>query len=149
MFFARSESIHWERLDKMESVLAENLRKYREAKGYRSREAFSEAADIPFPTYRSIEAGKSWPEKSNVEKIARALGVAEWELFRHPSTEALPAKVELLRLVAALDDDEAEALLPQFDGLLSALREHGSAADLKQDADESGHQLRGRVNKPK
>lgn len=94
----------------MLEVLSGNLTDLRKARGFKSREAFAEAAGIPFPTYREIESGNSWPERKNLLLIAAALGVPETQFFRDPKDTS--AKLELFEVVAALDELKAQALLP-------------------------------------
>lgn len=81
-------------------ILTHNLSRLRRAKGYRSQEAFAAAADIPFPTYRDIEGGRSWPEKKTLEKIANALHIPEKELFRDPDQK--PTLREAIDLIEQL-----------------------------------------------
>lgn len=74
----------------MEQVLSANLAKLRKEKGFRTQEGFAAAAGIPYRTYQDIERGWSWPQKQNVELIAKALGLPETELFRMPSQKPTP-----------------------------------------------------------
>ena len=57
---------------------------------------------MPFPTYRDIEAGSSWPERKTLARIAETLGVAEGRLFVDP--DAPPTREQILaRVTEALD----------------------------------------------
>lgn len=84
---------------KLEWVLSENLRRLRKARGFRTQEAFAEAAGIPFRTYQDAERGKSWPEKKNLEKIAAALGVAETHLFICQNESPRPSLEQALAVI--------------------------------------------------
>lgn len=63
-------------------VWAKNIIKRRKEAGYSSGEDFAEAIDIPYPTYRDIEAGTSEGRYETRQIIAQALkcGVADFYL---------------------------------------------------------------------
>jgi len=92
-------------LKTLEETLFNNLVRLRKSKGFRSQEAFAEKANIPFPTYRDIERGRSWPERKNLAAIARTLGVPESHLFLDPDlapkeTFSSPGILELAQKIA-------------------------------------------------
>lgn len=103
---------------KTNSYFTENVRRLRRAKGFRSAEAFAETADIKYPTYRDIEAGESEGHPETRQKIARALGVTEADLFRDPnsradlanSTERANRTLRLQGLINRLSDDDFETV---------------------------------------
>ena len=71
----------------IKGILSQNIRTLRKVlskkKGYKiTQETMADLAGIPFPTYRAIELGISWPELANLEAIAKALEVPVARLFQ-------------------------------------------------------------------
>jgi transcriptional regulator with XRE-family HTH domain len=107
-------------LKSIEEILAENISTLRKAAGFRSREAFAEAAELAWPTYRDIESGKSWPERKNLAAIASTLGVPESRLFADPDLIPTPTNKQILEAINEalmerdmLRDLQRQGLLPQ------------------------------------
>lgn len=61
-------------------ILGENIRQRRKALGH-TQETLSALIKVPYRTFQSIEAGDSWPEMSNLLKIAHGLDVHPAVLF--------------------------------------------------------------------
>lgn len=64
----------------LKSVLGNNIKKYRQIKGY-SQEDFSEMLTISQQTLSRIERGKNFVTSETLEKIPHLLGVEAYELF--------------------------------------------------------------------
>lgn len=84
----------------IEEILAFNLTELRKAAGFKSRQAFAEASGLPFPTYRDIEEGRSWPERKNIAAIARTLDVPETRLFADPEYIPTPTNKDILDAIS-------------------------------------------------
>ena len=69
----------------MSTLLGDNLRRLRTAKGY-TQEAVADAARISVAAYRNYETGRAIPKVNTLLAIARALGVSLNDLV----TEARP-----------------------------------------------------------
>lgn len=65
--------------------LKDNLRKLREKAGYEQAKDFAKVAKIPYSSYAVYERG-SWPNESNLIKIATALHVSIDELLGYDSS---------------------------------------------------------------
>lgn len=101
----------------MEQILAENLLRLRKARGFRTQEAFAQAAEIPFRTYQDAERGKSWPQKRTLEAIAAALGVEERELFRDPSAGDSSTRARLVEIIFSMNEAQVTALFQVATGM--------------------------------
>lgn len=69
------------------SVLAKNIIARRKAIGWKSAEKFAEAAGIPYPTLRDIEADLSSGRKSTLEAIAKKLKCTLSDLYSDPNAQ--------------------------------------------------------------
>jgi transcriptional regulator with XRE-family HTH domain len=103
----------------IEEVFSENLKRLR---GDRTQAYIAELAGVPLRSYQKSEA-LQLPRPDNRRAIARAFGVSEAELFLDPALAsrpaAVPAKVRLLELIAALDEAKAQFFLSKYDDLLA------------------------------
>lgn len=104
-------------------VLAENVRRLREARGW-SQEKLGEVAEVTEQTIQNIEAKRGSPRSSTLHKVAKALGVDLPRLYAVPGRNGDPggtvssmpvALVELLNSdqgrKLAITPDEVGALL--------------------------------------
>lgn len=69
---------------KIENVLADNLKRLREEKGF-TQETFGVALEVEGHTVQNWEALRAVPKLKNLGAIAAALGVKPYELFMDPS----------------------------------------------------------------
>ena len=68
--------------------LIQRLRDLREANGL-TQEAFAEMAGISYKYYQAVEAGRKRELRlSTLERLARAYGIAVWELLAPPMPKA-------------------------------------------------------------
>jgi len=65
----------------LRQVVAGNVRRLRKAAGF-SQEAFAEACDLHRTYVGAIERAERNVSLDNIEKMARALGLAGWELLK-------------------------------------------------------------------
>jgi transcriptional regulator with XRE-family HTH domain len=70
---------------KLKPLLSRNIIAKRQIKGWNA-EVLAEKAEIPYPTLRDIEVGKSGGSKRTLIKVANALGCTYDELFMLPMT---------------------------------------------------------------
>ncbi len=66
---------------RLRQVVAGNVRRVRKAAGL-SQEAFAEACDLHRTYVGAIERAERNVSLDNIEKMARALGLAGWELLK-------------------------------------------------------------------
>jgi transcriptional regulator with XRE-family HTH domain len=84
---------------KASESLANNLKRLRKEKGYKSQADFAEFSGVTTQVIKDAEAGYGIPRPDNLEKIAKALEVEETELFRDPASirePSLPEAVSVL-----------------------------------------------------
>jgi len=77
----------------LRSVLAENIRKYRNRRGW-SQLLLSEKIDISANYLSSVETGKGWVSPLTLVKLAKTLEIEVFELFKPPVTTST-AQTEL------------------------------------------------------
>ena len=65
----------------LRAVLSNNIKVYRRNHGW-SQAVLAEKADISITFLSSIERGTKWPYPETLVKIAKALKIEEFELFR-------------------------------------------------------------------
>lgn len=111
-------------MKKEKPLLARNIIARRKALGFTSARAFAEAAKLPYPTIRDIEAGVSHGQPGTKEIIAKALGCTADDLMApdRPSLRSntvgdlAPAElVSLIRAAKDGDGNESEARSEQVD----------------------------------
>lgn len=69
-------------------------------RGNRTQLEIATEAEIPVTTYQRMESGNYWPEHRNIEKIAKALGRNEIDLFHDPSSKYRTTPAEALKLIS-------------------------------------------------
>jgi transcriptional regulator with XRE-family HTH domain len=74
-------------LKPIKDILSKNIRKFREGASL-SQDELAERSGLSKRTYVGIELGDSWPQLSNLEAIAKALGVPVNALFLDPDLSA-------------------------------------------------------------
>lgn len=62
-------------------LIAENVKRLRLSLNL-TQEQVAARAEMPHRTYQNLEYGRSMPHSRNIEKLAKALGVSEAELFK-------------------------------------------------------------------
>jgi transcriptional regulator with XRE-family HTH domain len=67
-------------VEPIRGVLAGNIRKYRKNLGY-SQEKLAEKAGLSAQTLNDIEGCRRWVSAQTITKLAKALHVAEYQLF--------------------------------------------------------------------
>ncbi len=106
----------------MERILGNNIYALRKASRFKTQEALAAAADIPFRTYQDIERGVNWPQKRNLEAIAKALGVDESVLFASEIVTVKPTAKEALKIVEqALKASELRPILRRLIDVAASL----------------------------
>lgn len=75
-------------MKKDKPIWAENIKKRRLETGFESSEKFAEAIEMPHPTFRDIENGKSEGGFSKREKISKGLKWEVWDLYKDHSKVA-------------------------------------------------------------
>ena len=65
----------------LRSILSNNIKRYRGNHGW-SQANLAEKADISITFLSNIERGNKWPYPDTIVKIAKALKVEEFELFK-------------------------------------------------------------------
>ena len=66
----------------LRAVLSRNIKLYRSNHGW-SQADLAERSNISITFLSNIERGLKWPYPGTIVKIANALGIEEFELFRH------------------------------------------------------------------
>jgi transcriptional regulator with XRE-family HTH domain len=93
-------------MESIGKIISDRIKKFR-AQARLGQEELSSKAEVPFPTYRDIEYGKTKdPGVQSVSKIAAALGVSVDALISEQETPE-QVKLELLRLVLSLQPDDS------------------------------------------
>jgi transcriptional regulator with XRE-family HTH domain len=101
-------------------TLAENVRRFRRAKGW-TQDELAEHAGLAAPTIHAIENRRRWPGVDTVAQLARGLGLAEAELFVDPEAEKGSGSItDLLRALASLDDSQVRRYLRMITAETSA-----------------------------
>ncbi|MCL1813489.1 MAG: helix-turn-helix domain-containing protein [Treponema sp.] len=82
----------------LRSILSNNIKRYRGNHGW-SQAELAEKAHISITFLSNIERGNKWPYPDTLVKIAKALNVEEFELFRQENTIADDTATFIDRLV--------------------------------------------------
>jgi transcriptional regulator with XRE-family HTH domain len=96
-------------------VLAGNIKKYRKNLGY-SQEKLAEKANLSAQTLNDIEGCRRWVSSVTMTKLAKALRVAEYQLFmpeNGETAENLPGSS--LKGLITLQDNIIETINIHFD----------------------------------
>lgn len=71
------------------NIASRNIERLRAAKGFTQAD-LAKMAGISLRTMSAIESGEHWYELSNVDAVARALGVPLWVVFYDKEAAPLP-----------------------------------------------------------
>jgi transcriptional regulator with XRE-family HTH domain len=82
----------------LRTILSVNLKLFRHHKGW-SQAILAEKAGISIPFLSSIERGSKWPYPETLERVARALEIEVFELFKPEKAAAGEVKEIMNRLV--------------------------------------------------
>ena len=69
----------------LRSLLSQNIKRFRKRKGF-SQEKLAEIMEISTNYLSDIERGKSWGSPFSIVKLANALGIEVYELFKPQET---------------------------------------------------------------
>ena len=81
-------------MTEVQSVLAYNIKKYRNTKGL-TQEQLAEKAGTSTNYLGSIETGKKYPSPQMIDKLAKALDINPLELFKKESPDMQSIKQSL------------------------------------------------------
>lgn len=81
-------------MTEVQSVLAYNIKKYRNTKGL-TQEQLAEKAETSTNYLGSIETGKKYPSPQMIDKLAKALDINPLELFKKESPNMQSIKQSL------------------------------------------------------
>ena len=87
----------------LRAILSHNIKRYRDNHGW-SQADLAEKADISITFLSNIERGKKWPYPDTLVKIAKALRVEEFELFRRENAISNDTTTFIDRLVADISE---------------------------------------------
>jgi transcriptional regulator with XRE-family HTH domain len=79
--------------------LAFNVKRLRKEKGHKTQTDFADSTGIGIQVIKDAEAGYGIPRAENLDKIAKALGVEETELFTDPSHVREPSLHEAMSVL--------------------------------------------------
>ena len=90
-----------EGLEPIRRILAGNIKKYRKNLGY-SQEKLAEKSNLSGQTLNDIEGCRRWVSAATLTKLAKALHVAEYQLFmpENDETTEIPHKSSLKSLIS-------------------------------------------------
>jgi len=104
---------------KTEQLLGRRIRELRKARNL-TQEQFGERTGINYKYLGAVERGQENPTVKVLERIARALGVALWELFvlehLEPDSKALKRKIS--QLIESQDQEELQRAFKLLSALL-------------------------------
>ena len=86
----------------------------------------AEAANIDVRTVLNIENYKGNPKMEVLYPLVRALKIDAREIFYPEIHRKTPALCQLRLLIEDCDEEEATAIIPIFNSILSVLREHNA-----------------------
>ena len=99
-------------MEPIRRILAGNIRKYRKNFGY-SQEKLAEKAGLSAQTLNDIEGCRRWVSAKTLTKLAKALHIAEYQLFM-PETGETSRKSSLKSLIS-LQHNIINTINIQFD----------------------------------
>ena len=79
--------------------LANNLIRLRKERGW-TQDMLAQFSELSQNAITAIESKKRWPGLTTVQKLAKAFGVSEEDLFISPATKSRLTKQEILEIVA-------------------------------------------------
>ena len=100
------------------AILAQNIKSFRMHREW-SQADLAEKADISIPFISDIERGNKWPYPDTLTKIAKALKVEVYELFRPdgPSTkEDRDHTARIVKEILIAQKEAADAVCKQYLG---------------------------------
>jgi len=100
------------------AVLAQNIKSFRTHREW-SQADLAEKADISIPFLSDIERGNKWPYPDTLSRLAKALKVDVYELFREetPSTrENRDYTARIVKEILIAQKEAADAVCKQYLG---------------------------------
>jgi len=100
------------------AVLAQNIKTFRTHRQW-SQADLAEKADISIPFLSDIERGNKWPYPDTLSRLAKALKVEVYELFRveTPSTrESRDYTARIVKEILIAQKEAADAVCKQYLG---------------------------------
>jgi transcriptional regulator with XRE-family HTH domain len=100
------------------AVLAQNIKSFRTHREW-SHADLAEKADISIPFLSEIERGNKWPYPDTLSKLAKALKIEVYELFRQesPSTkENRDYTARVVKEILTAQKEAADAVYRQYLG---------------------------------
>ena len=94
---------------KLRTILSNNIKLFREKHGF-SQADLAEKADISINFLSSIERGVKWPYPDTLMKIAKALKIEEFELFRQNKAVTDDTSIFIDRLVEDISISVKESI---------------------------------------
>ena len=99
-------------------VLAKNIKSFRIHRDW-SQAELAERADISIPFLSDIERGNKWPYPDTLSRLAKALNVEIYELFREESiltNENRDFAARIVKEILIAQKEAAEAIYKQYLG---------------------------------
>ncbi|MCL2211198.1 MAG: helix-turn-helix domain-containing protein [Treponema sp.] len=93
----------------LRAILSKNIKLYRNHHGL-SQADLAEKADISIPFLSSIERGIKWPYPDTLVKIAKALKIEEFELFREKKPVTNDTSLYIDRLVMDISESVSKSI---------------------------------------
>jgi transcriptional regulator with XRE-family HTH domain len=93
----------------LRTILSSNIRHFRHNHGW-SQADLAEKADISITFLSSIERCVKWPYPDTIVRIAKALKIDEFELFRHNKTIIDDTSILIDRLVGDISVSVRESI---------------------------------------
>jgi transcriptional regulator with XRE-family HTH domain len=104
-----------ENLEPIRKVLSGNIKKYRKKFGY-SQEKLAEKANLSAQTLNDIEGCRRWVSARTMTKLAKALHVAEYQLFvPEDGEDSGKSRQSSLRSLISLQNNIINTINIQFD----------------------------------
>lgn len=102
-------------MDSTGKTFTTNLKRLR-AQERLTQDALSERLGVTTQTVRNYESGLRWPDPDVIDRLADALGVGAWELFRPDGAEPTPTVIEpsAEQMIEAAAERGAEKVLARF-----------------------------------
>jgi transcriptional regulator with XRE-family HTH domain len=100
------------------AVLAQNIKSFRTHREW-SQADLAEKADISIPFLSAIERGNKWPYPDTLSKLAKALKIEVYELFRQESPATKETRDYTARVVKEIltaQKEAADAVYRQYLG---------------------------------
>ena len=99
-------------LEPIRRILAKNIRKYRKNFGY-TQEKLAEKAGLSAQTLNDIEGCRRWVSPKTLTKLAKALHIAEYQLFVPENNETI--RKSSLKSLISLQHNIINTINIQFD----------------------------------